>query len=400
MLSLCLFIRHRCFLINKNGFVSFSPIMEQSPAEETAIGHMAPPSDRLGTIVDEGLASAQLCSTSSTTLVQAPPPGVLSFREQTISSRTTLDTDQEQPPNSKSSFSIKREPFKILEDLDEPAQNPVGDVPMSPEGTLKPDWLSIGSPEGPPETDLDAFLSPCRPKHADVPMTPEPPLCTAVPMSPAAAPPHSDGGRCLDVSMNSPTPARTAGPPLVSDPWDNDLISHLLSALTPPLSSHPHYITWSCHMPAISPRMTITMGTTAPAVKSVLSVPSLITFLVVGKASLRVDCILGEGAFATVYQATNPATLEKMVLKVRGGGVPCAHPAAAETSLQRLCPLSPQVQKPANPWEFYINTQLDARLQPHTRHLFSNIRSAHLFNNGSVLLAQLHNYGTLLVGIC
>lgn len=399
MLSLFLFIRHRCFLINKNGFVSFSPIMEQSPAEETAIGHMAPPSDRLGTIVDEGLASAQLCSTSSTTLVQAPPPGVLSFREQTISSRTTLDTDQEQPPKSKSSFSIKREPFKILEDLDEPAQNPVGDVPMSPEGTLKPDWLSIGSPEGPPETDLDAFLSPCRPKHADVPMTPEPPLCTAVPMSPAAAP-HSDGGRCLDVSMNSPTPARTAGPPLVSDPWDDDLISHLLSALTPPLSSHPHYITWSCHMPAISPRMTITMGTTAPAVKSFLSVSSLITFLVVGKASLRVDCILGEGAFATVYQATNPATLEKMVLKVQGGGVTRVHPAAAETSLQRLCPLSLQVQKPANPWEFYINTQLDARLQPHTRHLFSHIRSAHLFNNGSVLLAQLHNYGTLLVGNC
>lgn len=76
------------------------------------------------------------------------------------------------------------------------------------------------------------------------------------------------------------------------------------------------------------------------------------------------------------------------------------HPAAAETYLQRLCPLALQVQKPANPWEFYINTQLDARLQPHTRHLFSNIRSAHLFNNGSVLLAQLHNYGTLLVGIC
>lgn len=289
--------------------------MEQSPAEETAVGHMAPPSDRLGTIVGDGLASAQLCSTSSTTLVQAPPPGVLSFRDQTISTRTTLDTDQENPPKSRSPFSIKREPFKILEDLDEPAQNPVGDDPMSPDGTLKPDWLSIESPEVPLETDLDAFLSPCRPKHADVPMTPEPPLCTAVPMSPAMAP-HSYGGRCLDVSMNSPTPARTAGPPLVFDPWDNDLISHLLSALTPQLPSHPHYITWSCDMPAISPRMTITMGTTALAVKSFLSVSSLIIFLDIGKASLRVDCILGEGAFATVYQATNPATLEKMVLKV------------------------------------------------------------------------------------
>lgn len=60
--------------------------------------------------------------------------------------------------------------------------------------------------------------------------------------------------------------------------------------------------------------------------------------------------------------------------------------------------LSLQVQKPANPWEFYINTQLDARLQPKVRHLYSSIRSAHIFHNGSVLLGELHSYGTLLVG--
>lgn len=59
-----------------------------------------------------------------------------------------------------------------------------------------------------------------------------------------------------------------------------------------------------------------------------------------------------------------------------------------------------QVQKPANPWEFYINTQLDTRLQPDVRHLYSSIRSAHIFNNGSVLLGELHNYGTLLVRPC
>lgn len=59
--------------------------------------------------------------------------------------------------------------------------------------------------------------------------------------------------------------------------------------------------------------------------------------------------------------------------------------------------MSLQVQKPANPWEFYVNTQLDARLRPEVRHLYSNVRSAHLFRNGSVLLADLHNYGTLLV---
>lgn len=66
----------------------------------------------------------------------------------------------------------------------------------------------------------------------------------------------------------------------------------------------------------------------------------------------------------------------------------------SKSSVSRV---SLQVQKPANPWEFYINTQLDARLQPAVRHLYSSVRSAHLFHNGSVLLAELHNYGTLLV---
>lgn len=63
------------------------------------------------------------------------------------------------------------------------------------------------------------------------------------------------------------------------------------------------------------------------------------------------------------------------------------------------CCLSVQVQKPANPWEFYIDTQLDARLGPAARRLFSSVRSAHVFADGSVLVADLHNYGTLLVRI-
>lgn len=117
-----------------------------------------------------------------------------------------------------------------------------------------------------------------------------------------------------------------------------------------------------------------------------------------GRASLQVDCVLGEGAFATVYQATDPRTSEKMVLKVRRreGGVD----RSARVERLNLCPsclFCPQVQKPANPWEFYINTQLDARLPRGVRHLFSNVRSAHLFHNGSVLLGDLHSHGTLLV---
>lgn len=58
-----------------------------------------------------------------------------------------------------------------------------------------------------------------------------------------------------------------------------------------------------------------------------------------------------------------------------------------------------QVQKPANPWEFYIGTQLMERLKPSVRHLFIKFYSAHFFQDGSVLVGDLYSYGTLLVGV-
>ncbi|KAF7669566.1 hypothetical protein LDENG_00173800 [Lucifuga dentata] len=372
-----------------------SPIIEHSPSEETfsetAASQLVPSSVRQGTIVGEGLATVQHCLTaSSTTIVQPPPPAVLSFRDQTLgptdssihrSPKTTgpgwkVYTSPEQPPQPdsvisqppESSVKPKSKSFTIPEDLDiETAQEPMFDVPMSPQCTPRMDWLAIGSPEGTAEPDLNAFLSPRQsktteavPHHSmDVPMSPEQQqLCAEVPMSPmqqqqshfnAVDEPMSPDRsltRAADVLMNAAEPT-SAAVPLVEDPWNDELIAALLSTLTPPLSTHPRCITWQCRIPTIIPKITISMGT----------------------ASLRVDCILGEGAFATVYQATDPKTSEKIVLKV---------------------------QKPANPWEFYINTQLEARLQPDVRHLYSNIHSAHFFHNGSVLLGELHNYGTLL----
>ncbi|CAJ1077735.1 mitotic checkpoint serine/threonine-protein kinase BUB1 isoform X2 [Xyrichtys novacula] len=358
-----------------------SPIIEQSPSNETlsetANGKLGPISERQGTIVCEGLA------TSSITMVQPPPPAVLSFRDHTICPtessipRTTgpsweVYTSPEQPVKQASmilhppmsSVRPRREAFTIMEDLDEPAsreQAPkeVCDVPMSPDGALKPDWPPIRSPEVTVEPDLDAFLTPRRRtvhnKSVNVPMSPEQlQPCADVPMSPMHFGAEDEpmmspdrGARAgADVSMSAPS-ERTGLAQLMSNPWDDNLIYHLLSTLSPPLTSHPGFISWQCNMPSISPKMTISMG----------------------KASLRVHCVLGEGAFATVYQAADPVTSEKVVLKV---------------------------QKPANPWEFYINTQLDARLQPDVRHLFNSIRSAHLFRNGSIMLGELHNYGTLL----
>lgn len=55
-------------------------------------------------------------------------------------------------------------------------------------------------------------------------------------------------------------------------------------------------------------------------------------FWVAGEACLRVDCVLGQGAFATVYKATNPTTSDKMVLKVGGGGGGAPVPAGRSSS--------------------------------------------------------------------
>ncbi|XP_077949939.1 mitotic checkpoint serine/threonine-protein kinase BUB1 isoform X2 [Gasterosteus aculeatus] len=322
-----------------------SPIMEQSPSSDVAFGPPPPSSSAAhGTIVGEGLTPPPHCASSSISMVQPPPPAVLSFRDQTLcpvdsSSAAGWDVytspEQAAPPPQQ----LGAEPFTVMEDSDKPVSparargGDAGNVPMSPEGFV---W----SPERRAEPDRDS--SP-RPRLQTQ-------LCADVPMSPA----HPQFA-IEDELMNSPgaadVPMDTAGGAaavhLVSDPWDEELMARLMASLTPPLDTHPHCIRWQCKVPNIAPKTSISIG----------------------NASLRVDCVLGKGAFATVYQATDPVTSNRTVLKV---------------------------QKPANPWEFYVTTQLDARLRPDVRHLFSTIRSAHFFLNGSVLQGELHGHGTLL----
>ncbi|KAL2081873.1 hypothetical protein ACEWY4_021691 [Coilia grayii] len=225
-----------------------------------------------------------------------------------------------------------------------PASRPTLDIPMSPDPAPVFNLFKVSSPVA--ELDLDfgsvrarrslssASVAPPRqePSMMESPAK-RPEVGMDVPMSP------------LPTSALKSTPAAPAH--LVSDPWDDELIRSLLSRLKVPLSSHPNVTTWDCNLPNISPKLTTTMA----------------------GESLRVDFVLGQGAFATVYQATNLTTSEKFFLKV---------------------------QKPANPWEYYINSQLNTRLQPNVRHLYNNIHSAHFFRNGSILLGDLHNCGTLL----
>ncbi|NXN97511.1 BUB1 kinase, partial [Rhinopomastus cyanomelas] len=150
--------------------------------------------------------------------------------------------------------------------------------------------------------------------------------------------------------------ARSVGPTvLVENPWDKELISELLSELSKPLHSYANYFKWKSTLPPIK----------------------LKTELLLGSSLFHVDCLLGEGAFAQVYQASildtgDPRNSQKVTFKV---------------------------QNPANPWEFYIATQLVERLSPSVRHLYIHFYSAHFFRNGSILVGELYNYGTLLNAI-
>uniref|UniRef100_A0A8D0H3K0 BUB1 mitotic checkpoint serine/threonine kinase n=1 Tax=Sphenodon punctatus TaxID=8508 RepID=A0A8D0H3K0_SPHPU len=139
---------------------------------------------------------------------------------------------------------------------------------------------------------------------------------------------------------------------LIENPWDDGLIHKLLSRLPRSLNTYPNTYQWKSNLPIIRPK----------------------TDLRLESVSFHVDYLLGQGAFAHVYQASvldtnNTKNKQKVILKV---------------------------QKPSNPWEFYIATQLTERLKPSVRHLFIHFYSAHFFQNGSILVGELYSYGTLL----
>ncbi|NXS61999.1 BUB1 kinase, partial [Brachypteracias leptosomus] len=148
------------------------------------------------------------------------------------------------------------------------------------------------------------------------------------------------------------TPWSTRATVLVENPWDKELLSKFLSELPKPLHTHPDYHDWKAALPPLRPRAELALGA----------------------GLFQVECLAGEGAFAQVYQA-------------------CLLHAADPRGSQKV---TLKVQKPANPWEFYVGTQLLERLHPSLHHLYSHFYSAHVFQNGSILVGELYNYGTLL----
>ncbi|KAM3931240.1 mitotic checkpoint serine/threonine-protein kinase BUB1 [Leptodactylus fuscus] len=141
---------------------------------------------------------------------------------------------------------------------------------------------------------------------------------------------------------------------IVENAWDDNLIANLLSQLPKPLISMNNYHQWDANIPSFKLKTEAKLGT----------------------QSFYIDHLIGEGAFALVYQASildiPTHSDQKVILKV---------------------------QKPAKPWEFYIGTQITQRMKPELRHLYIRFHSAHIFKNGSVLEGDLYSCGSLLNAI-
>ncbi|XP_073413820.1 mitotic checkpoint serine/threonine-protein kinase BUB1 isoform X2 [Dendrobates tinctorius] len=157
----------------------------------------------------------------------------------------------------------------------------------------------------------------------------------------------------VDVIETEPT-IQKSEQVIVENAWDDNLLTSLLSQLSTPLSSLSSYHQWPTNVPSFK----------------------LKTQVKLGSQSFYIDHLVGEGAFAHVYQASisdiHTQGNQKVILKV---------------------------QKPGKPWEFYIGTQISQRMKPELRHLYIRFHSAHIFQNGSVLEGELYSYGSLLNAI-
>uniref|UniRef100_UPI00358F1D01 uncharacterized protein isoform X3 n=1 Tax=Myxine glutinosa TaxID=7769 RepID=UPI00358F1D01 len=161
---------------------------------------------------------------------------------------------------------------------------------------------------------------------------------------------HLDGP---PATQSERLPFGSAAGNIIDDPWSEVLLSQLMQSLPKPITSHPHLHSYSGAMPIVRPGNTITLGST----------------------EFQVHNLVGEGAFAKVYGATqiqtkNPNQRSQIVvLKVQ----------------QRSCA-----------WEFYIYQKLAQRLAPTDLPIFMSVHSAHMFSKGSVLVGDMYNFGSLL----
>uniref|UniRef100_S4RXY0 BUB1 mitotic checkpoint serine/threonine kinase n=1 Tax=Petromyzon marinus TaxID=7757 RepID=S4RXY0_PETMA len=212
----------------------------------------------------------------------------------------------------------------------------------------------LQSSDVPPEV----FLSPLQLCFAEYPSLFFSHLCSPIVEISNETARSSSSSSCASITSLKTTPdtdsigpqANHTGGCIVERPWNPCLIESLLSQLKTPLESLPNFFCSNECIPKIN----------------------LTSKLQLGPTMYHVQSLVGDGAFAKVYcaVASKPDGFdEKVALKV---------------------------QMPAHPWEFYMCTQLKARLSPVNLALFINVNSEHIYQNGSILVGELHTCGSLL----
>ncbi|ELT88694.1 hypothetical protein CAPTEDRAFT_224167 [Capitella teleta] len=152
----------------------------------------------------------------------------------------------------------------------------------------------------------------------------------------------------------------------IHDPFDKKLIERFLSRLHSPIELHPNFHSMSSPMPHFAPHKTVNLGGTK----------YLLTKQV------------GQGGYATVYACEPCIENEDDSMDLD----------SKEIVIKRCVP---QVQKPACVWEFYISTEIikrSAKLPPplNMQGVTMTIDDGYFFTDGSCLLNQRHEYGTIL----
>ncbi|XP_058021066.1 mitotic checkpoint serine/threonine-protein kinase BUB1 [Ahaetulla prasina] len=320
------FFDQRHMILNASSIIQATPSKVQpSPTVHTK--------EALGFIMD----MFQVTSLKDTTILSEDEDGEVFFRNK----------DPGEAVSIKPSVPAALSAFTIFEDENmEVLQSVPKSTSIKVLGERPRDTLTVSKPRDesqPAEgltSDYTVWANPCNQTFAPCLKSPE--------------------GFIQAAHLASSTPFNTISVPLaqemqakvIENPWDESLIFQLLSRLPKPISTYPNTFQWASNLPVVRPKTVVTLAST----------------------SFHIDCLLGEGAFAHVYQASaldmeNSKNNQRVILKV---------------------------QKSASPWEFYIAAQLTKRLKPSMRHFCIQFYGAHFFQNGSVLIGEYYSYGTLL----
>ncbi|XP_046394845.1 uncharacterized protein LOC124162375 isoform X2 [Ischnura elegans] len=148
--------------------------------------------------------------------------------------------------------------------------------------------------------------------------------------------------------------AKMKGMNIALDPFEASQIQQFLDQLPVPVSSRIGFYCVPQKLPVIKTNSDFNLRKEARD----------------GGHLLKTLKVIGQGSYAKIYKGYSAKWKKMVALKV---------------------------QKPACPWEFYISNEINSRVTDHLmKNSFMNVKEASIFNDGSVLISDYMEHGTLL----